>query len=1136
MRERDIFIEVLERGSPSERAALLDEACQADVKLRGRVERLLAEHERQESFILDTPPAEFNGYPSGCDASPTSDRPITEGPGTAIGPYKLLQQIGEGGMGVVFMAEQTEPIQRTVALKIIKLGMDTRQVIARFEAERQAVAMMDHPNIAKMLDAGTTDSGRPYFVMELVKGVPITKYCDDKHLQLRARLELLLPVCQAVQHAHQKGLIHRDIKPTNVLVAEYDDHAVPKVIDFGVAKATAQRLTDRTMFTEFGQVLGTFEYMSPEQAKFNQLDIDTRSDIYSLGVLLYELLTGSTPFARKRLNEAAFDEMLRIIREEEPPKPSTRLITTDQLPGVAANRGLEPKKLSGLVKGELDWVVMKALEKNRNRRYETANSFAADIHRYLNDEAVQACPPSTIYRFRKFARRNTAALVMATFVGSAILLTVAGLVVSLLLIAREQRTTASALLATTLAKSDLQEALERERRDSYLHRIALSQRELSVNNLKGALQFLGECPEDLRQWEWYYLMRLCRVEPVILRDKTEVSGLAFSRDGERLASAGDDGDVKIWNSKTGKVIQTIPKAHTGSGAQPGFVSSAAFHPDGKHLASTGGDQQVKVWDLTAGLPVFAGPFGVVNNNGAAYTVAFSPDGRRLAAGSDGAVKVWDWRNDLLLHTLPGHEKRQISVAFSRDGRRLASGGWGGSIQLWDVEAEGEPLRSFTESRKTREVVSALAFSPDGRWLATARYGRRVDVWDTTTGGLLHKLPHSGLVLCVAFSPDGLRLASAGEDRTVHIWDAMTGRELLALRGHTDQCGCVAFSPDGRRLASASKDGTIRLWDATPLEDHERQEILNFTEHDNEIWSLAVSPDGQKIASAGHTTPAKVWDSRTKLVSAEFSGETRVVFCVAWHPDGQRIASAGWDGESFTVKVWEAQTGQKVNFTLPGGMKEFFAVAFSPDGRYLVTGSANKTVQVWDARTGDHVGTLGAHERQIRGVVFSRDGRRLASLSVDGVVKLWDATRLDEQQEGRLLTDRARSPATGRHMDFSPDGRRLATGAENDTLKIWDVQTGQLLQTLGGFSGAVYAIAFSPEPDGKWIASAGDDSTVKVWDSHADSTTPVHSFRGHTGLVSCVAFSPDGRRLISGSRDHTVKVWDMTQLDQLAEGQ
>jgi len=382
---------------PGERAALLDETCQADADLRGQVERLIAEHDRQESFILDTPVA-------GIDA--TVDHPISERPGTVIGPYKLLQQIGEGGMGVVFMAEQTEPIQRTVALKIIKPGMDTRQVIARFEAERQAVAMMDHPNIAKVLDAGTTDTGRPYFVMELVKGVPITRYCDEKHLPLRARLELFVEVCQAVQHAHQKGIIHRDIKPTNVLVAEYDHHATPKVIDFGVAKATAQKLTERTMFTEFGQVLGTLEYMSPEQSKFNQLDIDTRSDIYSLGVLLYELLAGSTPFEGKRLHAAAFDEMLRIIREEEPPKPSTRLSSIDTLPSVAANRHTEPARLSKDVRGELDWIVMKALEKDRNRRYETASGFAADIERHLHDEPVEAGPPSATYRFRKFARRN----------------------------------------------------------------------------------------------------------------------------------------------------------------------------------------------------------------------------------------------------------------------------------------------------------------------------------------------------------------------------------------------------------------------------------------------------------------------------------------------------------------------------------------------------------------------------------------------------------------------------------------------------------------------------------------------------------------------------------------------------------
>ncbi len=316
-------------------------------------------------------------------------------------------------MGTVFMAEQTQPVRRTVALKLIKTGMDSRQVLARFGAERQALALMDHPNIAKVFDAGTTDTGRPYFVMELVKGIPITRFCDERRLTLRERLELAIPVCQAVQHAHQKGIIHRDLKPSNVLIALYDGKPVPKVIDFGVAKATGPRLTDQTLYTEFGAVVGTLEYMSPEQAELNQLDIDTRSDIYSLGVLLYELLTGSTPLERRRLKEVLFLELLRVIREEESPRPSMRLSTTEELPNIAACRHIEPRKLSGLVRGELDWIVMKALEKDRNRRYETANGLAADLRRYLDDEPVQACPPSAWYRFGKFARRNKVALTMS---------------------------------------------------------------------------------------------------------------------------------------------------------------------------------------------------------------------------------------------------------------------------------------------------------------------------------------------------------------------------------------------------------------------------------------------------------------------------------------------------------------------------------------------------------------------------------------------------------------------------------------------------------------------------------------------------------------------------------------------------
>jgi serine/threonine protein kinase/tetratricopeptide (TPR) repeat protein len=454
MTEEELFTQALEKTDPAQRAAFLDEACGSDRTLRQGVEELIRAHEQSSSFLEPAveiaPAAAKSDHPAaGATRSMAQEqRPILEKPGTRIGPYRLLQEIAQGGMGAVFMAEQEQPIRRRVALKIIKPGMDTEQVIARFEAERQALALMDHPNIARVLDAGTTESGRPFFVMELVKGVPITDYCDQNRLEPRQRLELFVPVCQAIQHAHQKGIIHRDVKPSNILVTLHDGKPVPKVIDFGIAKAIDQRLTERTLFTQFGAVIGTPEYMSPEQAAMGGLDIDTRSDVYSLGVLLYELLTGSTPLQRQSLRDAAFNEILRRIKEEEPPRPSTRIQTTEELPAIAAQRHVEPAGLAKFVRGELDWIVMKALEKDRTRRYETASGLARDLERYLNGEPVEAGPPGATYKLRKFALKHRAGLVTAAaFAGVLLLATVISILAAVRAIRAEKRSEDSLIKA-----------------------------------------------------------------------------------------------------------------------------------------------------------------------------------------------------------------------------------------------------------------------------------------------------------------------------------------------------------------------------------------------------------------------------------------------------------------------------------------------------------------------------------------------------------------------------------------------------------------------------------------------------------------------------------------------------------------
>jgi serine/threonine protein kinase/tetratricopeptide (TPR) repeat protein len=511
-----VFLAAVAERDLATRADVLDRECGTDIALRHRVEALLKVLDQPDSPLdqpvgpttpetsgtLTGPGQKFAPItatePTGEETTAPDDthrpplRPIAEGPGTQIGPYKLREKIGEGGMGVVYLAEQEKPVRRRVALKIIKPGMDTEQVVTRFEAERQALALMDHPSIARVFDAGSTDTGRPYFVMELVKGVPITEYCDTVHLTPQDRLELFIPVCQAIQHAHQKGVIHRDVKPSNVLVTMQDGKPVPKIIDFGIAKAVEQRLTERSLFTQHGTIMGTLEYMSPEQAEMSAMDVDTRTDVYALGVMLYELLTGSTPLERSRLRESAYAEILRRIREEDPPKPSMRLSESRaRLPSVAAQRRTEPARLTKLVRGELDWIVMKAIEKDRTRRYETANGLARDIERYLAGDPVEAGPPSASYRLRKFASRHRLALVTAgAFAGLLAAAAAVSTWEAVRATAAERRAAAEAQRAIAAESTAREEAAKARAVNEFLTQDILTQAEPAKNSVEDHVKLL----------------------------------------------------------------------------------------------------------------------------------------------------------------------------------------------------------------------------------------------------------------------------------------------------------------------------------------------------------------------------------------------------------------------------------------------------------------------------------------------------------------------------------------------------------------------------------------------------------------------------------------------------------------------
>jgi WD40 repeat protein len=1107
-----IFDAAVELATPAERAAYLDAACSQDPQLRAEVEELL-KHDAAGSFL------DLSARP---DPQATADEPsVSEGPGTVIGPYKLLEQIGEGGFGVVFMAEQTQPVRRKVALKVLKPGMDTRQVVARFEAERQALAITDHPNIAKVFDGGATPSGRPYFVMELVKGVPITEFCDQNQLTPRERLELFISVCQAVQHAHQKGIIHRDLKPSNVLVSRHDTTPTVKVIDFGVAKALGQELTDKTLFTGVAQMVGTPLYMSPEQAGMSDLDIDTRSDIYSLGVLLYELLTGTTPFGKERLKEIGYDEIRRIIREEEPPKPSTRISTLGQAAStVSTQRKSDPKRLRQLFRGELDWIVMKALEKDRNRRYESASTFAADVQRYLRDEPVLACPPSAWYRCRKFARRHKAVLVVATAMAVAVMMAVGSLISALTVLADSNAQIKAALARETGAKDDLLRAL-------YCQHIALAERELSARKVGRAEEWLDRCPEDLRGWEWHYLKRRRYGSPPPLHHPGAVWAVAFSPDDRHLAAGTVDGTVYIWELRTdGAWSGEHPPARQLrklEGHQK-RVRRLAYSPDGRYLVTADEEGSMIVWEATTGQKVHTlrghpGAPGATGIRGV-QSVAFSPDSQRLASGGgDHQVRLWDLTTGQEIRALTGHVAPVQGVVFSADGRCITSASWDGTVKVWDAST-GEETRSF---RAPIRFVLSMALSPDGRRLALGSNEGTVKVVDLATGAEALNLPgHTNAVHGLAFSPDGRRLVSAGAgDWTMKVWDATTGDEALTLYGHSGTFTSVAFSSDGHRLASGGLDQTVRLWDGTPLSDAETsRQFLTLRGHTHQVYRVAFSPDGRRLASASQDETVRLWDAATGKETAVFREHDALVVDVAFSPDGQWLASASWDG---TVKVRDVGSRQLLH-TLRANAGFARCVAFSLDGRYLASGHHDGTVVVWDPNIGKEIIRFKEPFGPLTTVAFSPDSGRLAACGGDWHAKIWDTTNWQE-----LDTLKHKGPVTG--VAFRPDGRLLATSSYDGTVKLWDTTTWEAkltLHTQEGDSKQLRDVAFSP--DGKHLACGSWDQSVKVWDLTGSGAEP-RSLLGHAGSVLTVAWAPDGKHFACGSGypgKGEIKLWDTSR--------
>jgi eukaryotic-like serine/threonine-protein kinase len=1117
MVEEALFAAALERTVADERQAFLEEACAGDLALRERVELLLGAHQRTHG-ILDQPTGP-PGSPEVADGmSPDGDPPVERAGTLVAGRYKVIEEIGEGGMGVVWLAEQTRPVRRKVALKIIKPGMDCRRVIARFEAERQVLAMMDHPNIAKVLDAGTTPGGLPFFVMELVEGVPVTEYCDDHDLTIRQRLGLFIPVCQAVQHAHQKGIIHRDIKPTNVLVARYDGEPVPKVIDFGVAKATGQKLAERTTFTQCGQLVGTLEYMSPEQATFNAPDIDTRSDIYALGVLLYKLLTGSTPFEKEGSTVYAIDEVLRIIREEEPQKPSRRLATTERLTGIAAHRRTEPARLVPLVKGDLDWIVMKAMEKDRARRYETANGLATDLQRYLHDEPVEACPPSLRYRLRKFVRRNKGPVLAAS---SVVLALVGGIIGTTWGMIRATDARAVAVNAAQQKEAALAAARRSERDATDQLFLALWNRARAgrfsrqmgqrLDSLAALARASRIRPDEPLRDEAIAAMALSDVRRVPTRHPLPPGTVAVAYDGlYRLYARADiQGVISIRSLPDDQEIRRIISG-------PLLEKTLHFSPDGRFLLGLGDGLTLRLWRVADGQRALRDePPGCRGH-------AFSPDGRTLAVGQQEWVLCFDLATGQEVHRwrLPASV---WTLAFHPDNGKLAVGYSDSSVASVYDSARGTLLGDLPVGAMRGQVV---AWHPDGESLAVAGSDPRIQIWNVAANRKVAVLEgHTQVVTELTFHPEGALLASHSWDGVLRLWDPSTGRPLMQLPLTVDDR--PRFSDDGRWLGAIRHGEQAELLEVTPSREY-RTLASSVAAGARGFNSGDFSPDGRVLA-VGRDEGTRLWDLRSgRELAALPEGTIYAFFDGTGGQEGgpgthntQRAAllTCGPDGLLRWPLTGDDEEGRRLRLGPPRRLSPMRRAWFarSPDGRTLgaVTqeGGCNK---ILDLETGALRRELGSHPwGEVH--ALSGDGRWAASSGWHSDrVRLWNA------ETGEMVHEWVTGKQT--QVFFTPDSRALII-SRGDEFSFWDVATLRPIRRLRR-DVAVYPghVAFSP--DGRLMALEMAPAVVHLKEV-ATGRTVARLEDPHGDRATWQGFTPDGTQLVvAATYASAVHVWDL----------